>query len=272
MKIEILGKSIDLMLIISPILYIIIGTVIFKIIKNILLKTVNRRRKSLKGSQIQRIQTLTVLIVNIIKYIIVILVTLAILSVFGFKVGSILAGLGIGTAIIGLAFQDVAKDLIAGFSIITEGSYEIGDTIEIGDFMGEVVFIGLRTTRIRNYKGATKIVANHYMDNIINYSEHNSLAVVDVSVAYEAKAEKVDEILEKLFKNIKGKLEYATKDPEVWGINDLGDSGVIYRIAVETQPMKQFVTERALRKEIKKAFDEAGIKIPYTQIEVHNGK
>ena len=79
--------------------------------------------------------------------------------------------------------------------------------------MGEVTFIGLRTTRIRNFKGATKIIANHYMDNIINYSENNSLAVIDVLIAYECKEE-----------------------------------------------------------DIEKAFDKANIKIPYNQIEVHNGK
>ena len=138
--------------------------------------------------------------------------------------------------------------------------------------MGEVVFIGLRTTRIRNFKGATKIIANHYMDNIINYSDNNSLAVVDVSIAYEVSEEKIEKTFNKLFEEIKPKLEFATKDIELWGVNSLSDSGVIYRVVVETKPMKHIVTERILRKEIKKAFDKAGIKIPYTQIEVHNGK
>jgi len=58
----------------------------------------------------------------------------------------------------------------------------------------------------------------------------------------------------------------------LWGVNDLADSAVIYRVVVETEPMKQFAVERYLRKEIKKVFDESDIKIPYQQIEVHNGK
>ena len=172
--------------ILLPIIYIIVGISIFKLLKNLIIKTIDKR-KNLKVTQKQRVKTLGYLIINIVKYIIVVFVLLGILSVYGFNVKSILAGLGIGTAIIGLAFQDLAKDIIAGFSIITEGEYEIGDTIEVDGFMGEVVFIGLRTTRIRNYKGATKIIANHYMDNIINYSHNNSLSVVDVSIAYEEK-------------------------------------------------------------------------------------
>ena len=263
MKIDLLGYTINLKFIILPIIYIAIGMIVFAIIKKIVVNATTKN-KVLKVAQKQRVKTLSTVILNIIKYTIVILVILAIASLFGFKVGSILAGLGIGTALIGLALQDLAKDIIAGFSIITEGEYEIGDTIEVDGFMGEVTFIGLRTTRIRNFKGATKIIGNHYMDNVINYSVNNSLAVVDVSIAYET--------FNNLFKELNKKLEYATKDIEVWGVNDLSDSAVIYRVVVETKPMKHIATERILRKEIKQAFDKVGIKIPYTQIEVHNGK
>ena len=269
--IKVLNYTINIKLILLPLLYIIIGVIVFKVIKGILTKA-TIKKNNLKAIQKQRIKTLTTLIINIVKYIIVILVLLSILSVYGINVKSILAGLGIGTALIGLAFQDLAKDLIAGFSIITEGEYEIGDTIETDGFMGEVVFIGLRTTRIRNFKGATKIIANHYMDNIINYSTHNSLAVVDVGIAYEIKDNKIEEVLEKLFSRLNGNIPNATKDLELLGVVELADSSVVYRIAVETEPMKHFQTERFLRKEIKKEFDKEGIKIPYKQIEVHNGK
>ena len=269
--INVFGIDINLELIILPIVYIVIGIVAFKFLKRIIVKATDRH-KNLKAAQRQRVNTLRTLIINIIKYLIVIFVILAILSVFGINVKSILAGLGIGTAIIGLAFKDLATDLIAGFSIITEGEYEIGDTIEVDGFMGEVVFIGLRTTRIRNFKGATKIISNHYMDNIINYSDNNSLAVVDVAVSYESDEKKVEETFDKLFKRLNGNIPHATKDLELWGVNDLSDSSVVYRVVVETEPMKHVATERFLKKEIKKELDEANIKIPYPQVEVHNGK
>lgn len=269
--IKLFGIDIDIIKIILPIIYIIIGIIIFSVIKKIILDS-GKNSKKFKVLQNQRVKTLKTLIINIVKYIIFLIVLLAILSNFGVDVRSILAGLGIGTALIGLAFQDMAKDIIAGFSIITEGEYEIGDTIEIEGFMGEVVFIGLRTTRIRNYKGATKIIANRYMDNLINYSNSNSLAVVDVGVSYDCDSAKVEEVIEKLFKRLSGKVEFATKEPELWGVNELADSSVVYRIAVETEPMKHFAVERFLKKEIKKEFDKENIKIPYKQIEVHNGK
>ena len=254
----------DLTKLVLSIIYIIIGIIIFDFLKKIIIKATSKN-KILKKEQAQKIKTMRSLIINIIKYTIVIIVALAILSNFGINVKSILAGLGIGTALIGLAFQDLAKDLIAGFSIITEEEYEVGDTIEIDGFMGEVIAVGLRTTRIRNYKGATKIIANHYMDNLINYSTHNTLAIIDVGIAYENNEKEIEETL-------KGKIPNAIKEPELWGINELADSSVIYRVAIEVKPTTNFETERFMRKEIKKEFDEAGIKIPYQQIEVHNGK
>ena len=263
--------NIDVSMIIWSIVYILIGILFFKLIKKIIMKT-STKTKILRESQIQRIRTIKILILNIIKYIIIVLVVLAILSKFGVNIKSILAGLGIGTAIIGLAFQDLAKDLIAGFSIITEGEYEVGDTIEVDDFMGTVTEIGLRTTRIKNFKGATKIIANHYMDNIINYSNNNSLAVIDVGISYDNNEKEIEETFNSLIERLKGKIPHATKEPEVWGVQELGDSSVVYRIVVETKSMKHFEVERFLRKEIKKEFDNCKIKIPYTQIEVHNGK
>lgn len=268
--VNIFGIELELKLIIVPIVYVLIGIIAFKILKKLVIKVLEK--KNLKAAQKQRIKTLIVLIVNIIKYLTIICVLLAILSVWGVNVKSIVAGLGIGTAVIGLAFKDLATDLIAGFSIIAEGEYEIGDTIEVDGFMGEVIFIGLRTTRIRDFKGATKIIANHYMDNIINYSEHNSLAVIDVSIAYECDETLIEKTFNKIFKDLNGKIPHATGELELWGVNELSDSAVVYRVVVETEPMQQYAVQRFLRKELKKGLDAAKIKIPYQQIEVHNGK
>ena len=268
--VNIFGIELELKLIIVPIIYVLIGIIAFKILKKLVIKVLEK--KNLKAAQKQRIKTLIVLIVNIIKYLTIICVLLAILSVWGVNVKSIVAGLGIGTAVIGLAFKDLATDLLAGFSIIAEGEYEIGDTIEVDGFMGEVIFIGLRTTRIRDFKGATKIIANHYMDNIVNYSEHNSLAVIDVSIAYECDEDLIEKTFNKIFKDLNGKIPHATGDLELWGVNELSDSAVVYRVVVETEPMQQYAVQRFLRKELKKGLDAAKIKIPYQQIEVHNGK
>ena len=125
---DILGLKINIIQLILPIVYITFGSILFRILKKLILRATTKQTFIRKEQQ-QKVNTMRSLIVNIIKYTIVIIVLLAILANFGINVKSILAGLGIGTALVGLAFQDLAKDLIAGFSIITEGEYEVGDTI-----------------------------------------------------------------------------------------------------------------------------------------------
>ena len=269
---NILGVTINIKNIIIALIYIIIGIVIHTIVRRIVNKTNLFRKNYLNKEQSQKVKTIQIITLNISKYLITIFVVLAILSLYGVNVKSILAGLGIGTAIIGLAFQDLAKDIIAGIFIITENQYEVGDTIEIDGFMGEVISVGLKTTKIKNFKGAVKIISNRNMDKIINYSLNNSLAVIEVGVSYDHSPKEVETVLNKLFEKLEGKLPEVKGEYQILGIEKLDDSSVVYKISVEVEPMQQFVIERKLRREIKIAFDEANIKIPYPQIEVHNGK
>lgn len=264
--------TIELKQILFPILFIAIGILVYEFLKKTIIKISNRNTKNLKQHQLHRIKTVNMLVINIIKYVIVIIVLLAILAIFGVNVSSLVAGLGVTTAIIGLAFQDLAKDLIAGIFIITEAQYEVGDTIQVDGFMGEVVSIGLKTTQIRDYKGATKIIGNRYMDNMINYSLHTSLAVVDVGVDYGHTPKTVEETLQELAQELNGTMENAKGDIQILGINELDDSSIVYRVTLEVKSMKQFETERFLRKKIIEKFEQKNIKIPVTQIEVHNGK
>lgn len=262
--------QLDFKHIIYPIIYIILGIICYKIAKKIINQALKPAK--LKGHQKQRANTIRIVILNIIKYIIGALVLLAILANFGINVKSIVAGLGITTAIIGLAFQDLAKDFIAGISIITENQFEVGDTIEYDGFMGEVVFLGLKTTRIRDYKGATKIIANHKLDTVINYSLHDSLAIIDLGISYEENPEKIATALEEIKNELEGKVPNATGNIQVWGLDEFEDSTMKYRIVVETKPNEQYSAQRFLRSEFKKGLDKRNIKVSYPQIEVHNGK
>ena len=106
----------------------------------------------------------------------------------------------------------------------------------------------------------------------VSFLNNNSLAIVDVSISYETNETEIDEAFKSLFNRIKGKIPNAVSEPQLWGVQELSDSSVIYRVVVETKPTEYFATERYLRREIKKEFDKKKIKIPYTQIEVHNGK
>ncbi len=270
--ITLFDMDIDLKYLTSPIIYITVGIFAYYILKKIINGVFASKSLLKKRHYQKRADTLRIMLLNIIKYAIALLIVLAILAVFGVNIASILAGLGITAAIIGLAFQDIAKDFLAGISIIAENQYEVGDYIEIGDFMGKVISIGLKTTRVRDYKGRTKIFANRNITEVINYNLSDSVAVVDISVAYEENNDKVEKVLNEIASKLNNELTNLKGNVELLGIISLDDSAVIYRMIAPVNSMEQYETERKMRKLIKTTFDKKKIKIPYPQIEVHNGK
>ena len=81
--------------------------------------------------------------------------------------------------VIGLAFQGILKDIIAGISLIFENSYNIGDTVTINNFKGEVIYMGMKSTKIKAATGEVLIINNGSITEVINHTIENSLAVVD---------------------------------------------------------------------------------------------
>ncbi len=257
-----------------PILYIAVAVLIHGILKKLIKTVISAKERNLeKGSyNYKKSETLKILLCNFMKYIIGIFTILAILTVYGVDVSSVLAGLGIVGVLLGLALQDFAKDIIAGIGIVLENQYAIGDYVTIGDFTGEVIFLGLKTTRIRSFDGKTKIIANHNITEITNLSMVDSKAIVDVEISYEEDIERTKKVLISLAKKLTKTLPDLTDEVQVLGIEALKDSSVTYRLIASTKSMSHYNVQRLMREEVKKCLDEEKIKIPYPQIEVHHGK
>ena len=175
MNLNFFGTDISLKKLINSALYILFVLVVYLVLKRVLKVTFNKAGgKKATPAQRQRIKTISQMLSSILRYLFLIIVLLVILSILGVNVTSLLAGLGILTAVIGLAFQDMIKDFIAGIAIIAENQFSVGDTVitQIDGFKGVVTNIGLKTTEITNEKGEVKILANHNIDGLINCSSN----------------------------------------------------------------------------------------------------
>ncbi len=256
-----------------PIIYVSVAIIVNTLCKKIIRTIINAKERSLeKGSyNYKKTETLKVLLNNFIKYIIAIFTFLAILTVYGIDVSSVLAGLGIAGVLLGLALQDFAKDIIAGIGIVLENQYAIGDVVTIGEFTGEVIFLGLKTTRIKSWDGKVKIIANHNIDEIINYNMTNSVAIVDFGVSYESNIQRVEKVLKQLAEELTESLPDLKGEVQVLGIEKLENSAIVYRMIAPTKSLAHYNVQRIMRKEIKECLEKAKIKIPYPQIEVHHG-
>ena len=170
------GTEISVKKIVNSAIYLIVVFIIYLILRRILKVSFERAGgKKATGAQKQRIKTVSQMISSVLRYLMLIIVLLVILADIGVNVTSLLAGLGIMTAIVGLAFQDMIKDFIAGIAIIAEDQFSVGDTVilQADGFKGTVTSIGLKTTEVTNDKGDVKILANHNIDGLINCSKAN---------------------------------------------------------------------------------------------------
>jgi len=116
-----MANKIDWNKIILPIVTILGAMLFFTIVKAITKRIFKASSARLSNAQRrQRVDTIHTLVVSVEKYVVIFIASVIILSIFGVNVTSMVAGLGIVTAIVGLAFQDLAKDIIAGISLATE--------------------------------------------------------------------------------------------------------------------------------------------------------
>ena len=249
-----------------PIIYIIVGIAIFKIISHILTKIIKVNIKGDKNINKKK-TTITSLIKNIIKYIIAAIIIIMILNVYGINTSSLIAGLGIVGVVLGLAFEDLVKDLIAGISIIFDNHYEVGDYISVNGFMGEVISVGLKTTKVKAYSGEVKIISNSAFNEVINYSMNDYKLLLSIPISYNQNIKtfenKIMEI-EKDLLNIDG-----VKGLNLLGIDSYNESSMSYIIEITCKAMSQYKVRRQGLKIIKNKLDSEKISIPYNVIDIN---
>ncbi|WNB94058.1 mechanosensitive ion channel family protein [Bacillus sp. NEB1478] len=251
------------------ILSIIILVIIIKyVVKAAITNIFKVRLKSPLRLSERRENTLYRLLNNITSYVIYFMAFLTILDEFGVDIKAILAGAGVVGLAIGFGAQNLVRDIITGFFIIFENQFSVGDYVRIIGFEGTVEEIGLRTTKIKSWTGELHILPNSSITEVTNFSIHNSMAVVDVSIAYEEDIDKAQNIIQEVVAKVKPNFPEMVKDPEVLGVQMLGAgaSEIVIRVAAEVLPMTHFKIARELRKILKLELDKAGIDIPYPKM------
>ncbi|MFW5995763.1 MAG: mechanosensitive ion channel family protein [Halanaerobiaceae bacterium] len=230
----------------------------FRIIDHLLIK---REKKYLDR---RRSETIQMLLKSVLRYCLYFFAVMSILSLLNFPVTSFLAGAGIVGVALGFGAQTLVKDIINGFFILFEDQFGVGDYIETADVQGVVKQVGLRTTSIESRGGEEHIIPNSEIRQVTNYSMDTIRVIVDIGVAYDARSEKVIEVLEKMCQEVaEEKGDIIEEGPTVLGVQELGDSSVSYRLWARVQPMQQWQLGRYLKKRSKEILTDAGIEIPY---------
>ncbi|MEL6580453.1 MAG: mechanosensitive ion channel family protein [Cyanobacteria bacterium J06621_12] len=190
------------------------------------------------------------------------------LSVIGINVTPLLAGAGILGLAFSFASQSLIKDTLNGFFIILEDQYAVGDVVTIGDTGGMVENLNLRITQLRNAEGSLITLANSQINNVENHSNGWSRSDLRIPVAYETNIDQAIAIVSRVALEVSEDEAWQHKviePPEILGVEDFSEYGVVIRIWFKTEPLKQWEVAREFRRRIKIAFEAAGIPLSLAQ-------
>ncbi|WP_234396943.1 mechanosensitive ion channel family protein [Bacillus massiliglaciei] len=245
--------------IIKIILILLISRLIISLGKKMISKFFLVRLKSPIRVSERREATLVRLLENILTYVVYFIALITILEVCGIEVKALLAGAGVIGLAIGFGAQSLVKDIITGFFIVFEDQFSVGDYVKIATYEGEVIEIGLRTTKIKCDTGEIHILPNGTIAQVTNYSILNSMALIDLSIPNDGSVDQAEKVLNEELEGMEERIEGLVHSPKVLGIQEVNADEIILRIAAETKPRMSREIDRLLQKELKIILDRAGI-------------
>ncbi|MGP3961533.1 mechanosensitive ion channel family protein [Nonomuraea sp. 3N208] len=211
----------------------------------------------------QRAETMGSVLKHVASIVIMGTAALTVLERLTVPIAPLLTSVGILGVAIGFGAQELVKDFIAGMFMLLEDQYGVGDVIDVGPAVGTVEAVTLRVTRLRDVDGRVWYVRNGTITRVGNESQGWSRAYMDVPVAYDADIVGVRVLLEHVAEEVWADPELReakiVEQPKVFGVEQLSDSSLVFRITVKTLPSAQPEVARELRLRVKAALDSAGI-------------
>ena len=182
---------------------------------------------------------------------------------------TLLAGaFGVG---IGFGLQTIVNNFISGIILLTEQPVQVGDAIAMGEIVGEIQRIGIRSSTVRTWQGAEVIIPNADLisQQVTNWtrSDRRRRVEIDVGVAYGTNPHQVLEILLGVVGEVEGILEEPSPNIIFVGF---GESSLDFQVRAWTDEFDQFTrVKSSLGICIVDALKEAGIEIPFPQRDLH---
>ena len=189
----------------------------------------------------------------------------------GFDVRVLLGTAGILTVAIGFAAQTSASNFISGLFLLGENPFSIGDIIRIGGTTGEVLAVDLMSVKLRTFDNLFVRVPNEQLikGEITNLTRFPIRRVdIMLSIAYKDSVRKTMEVLNR----VASANELCLTEPEpLFIFSKFGDSGLEFQFSVWAMRENFLALKNSIQIEIKEAFDDAGIEIPFPHLSVYSG-
>ncbi len=199
----------------------------------------------------------------VINVVVLVLCALMALQQFGVSVAPILATAGVASVAVGFGAQSLVRDLLAGFFILFEDQFAVGDVITIEGRTGTVEYMTLRLTKIRLGDGSLLMIPNGEIKKIENATSGFSQIDFKISVVAGTQLEPALSLLAAEMSRLAADFkEDVVSNPELLGVDAIKNSIITLRARVRTRPGKHFPLERELNQRVVARFLAAGVQLP----------
>jgi small conductance mechanosensitive channel len=181
------------------------------------------------------------------------------LSALGMNLAPLLASAGVAGVAIGLAAQNIVKDMFNGILILVEGQFNVGDQVRLAGLAGTVESMTLRKTTVRDSDGTLYVIPNSQIGTVANLSVGYSLATVNISVDFSSNPDAVMKLLRDIAMEVRNSddfKDFFVADPVVLGVDSLKGSQLIFPVQFKTLPTKQYGPMREFQRRVRLALEE----------------
>lgn len=216
---------------------------------------------------------------RVIRYAVTVVISLVagmlILTEMGVSVAPVLGAAGVAGLAVGFGAQSLVKDFFTGFFLLLENQIRQGDVVQLGGQSGVVEEVTLRFVQLRDYSGNVHFIPNGTISVVTNMTRGFGNAVMDIGVAYREDVDQVMAVMHEVAAQLRADETFGPRilgDLEMAGVDQWADSAVVIRCRLRCLPIEQWGVRREYLRRLKKAFDQAGIEIPYPHLTVYAGE
>ncbi len=216
-------------------------------------------RHAVNHGRVAQIKTLASIIRATGMTIIGVITGLQFLAALGINLEPLLASAGVAGIAVGLAAQNIVKDVLNGILILLEDQFNVGDTVRMAGAAGTVESMTLRKTTVRDSDGTLHVIPNSQIGVVSNLSVGYSIATVQVSVDISANPDTVIGLLNRIAMEVRQSedfREFFVADPQVLGMDSVKGSEMIFLVNLKTLATKQYGPMREFRRRVRLALTE----------------
>ena len=209
----------------------------------------------------ERSQTICLLIINTLHYLALIIFVFVALGFLGVNTRAILTSVSLAGLALTLGAQGFIADILAGITTVTDGTYQVGDIVEIAGFRGEVSRLGMRNTTLIGQGKNVKTFRNSSIGDVTNFSRMNSWYGLTLTIPSSVQLEEIEMILKEELPPIGKKSDKIISGPEYRGIESINGEKTTILILTECKQDDYHSVSRLVNREVLKVFKEHDIKL-----------